>query len=146
MRTLADVIEQFHYHPATPGPDGTAAKHAAVRQILADTAARLWVAVPDGPEKTLAIRKLQEAGMYANLAIALTAPLAQPGTEAVARVLPEPAAQLLAKVTGETTVTEVVVHNMRGDEVVRHPAELPLGGLPVADGCGACQIPCGVCR
>jgi hypothetical protein len=86
MRSLTDIALQFAYHPAT---EETARKHAAVRRILADAAARLWVEVPDGPEKTLAIRKLQESGMYANLAIALTAPVATAGTEDVARVLPE---------------------------------------------------------
>lgn len=143
MRTLDEALDQFAYHPATPD---NARRHSAVRDLLSQVVESLWELVPDGPEKTLAIRKLQEAGMYANLAIALTGPADTTATRSVARVLPEPAAQLLAKVTGETVVTEVVVRNMRGDEVVRHPAELPLGGLPVADGCGACQIPCGVCR
>ena len=84
MRTLEEALDQFAYHPATAV---TAPKHAAVRRIAADTIAALWEVLPDGPEKTLAIRKLQEAAMYANLAIALTAG-ADLVTPEIARVLP----------------------------------------------------------
>jgi hypothetical protein len=84
VRSLAECQEQFGFHPATPD---TAPRHAAVRSALAQLAADLWDVIPDGPEKTLAMRSLQQAGMYANLAIALTAPLDET-TSAVARVLP----------------------------------------------------------
>lgn len=85
MRTLTDAQNQFAYHPATAE---TAPRHAAVRDLFRDTLDKLWDAVPDGPEKTLAIRALQESQMYANLAIALTAPADTSETRGVARALP----------------------------------------------------------
>jgi hypothetical protein len=85
MRTLEEALDQFVYHPATPD---TAPRHAAVRELFASTVRQLWVVMPDGPEKTLALRKLQESAMYANLAIALTAPADTSPTRSVARVLP----------------------------------------------------------
>lgn len=90
MRSLDEARDQFSYHPATAD---TAPRHAAVRDIFAVTLSDLWDAVPDGPEKTLAIRKLQEAQMYANLAIALTAPVDTGPTRATARVLPDQASE-----------------------------------------------------
>ncbi|MGZ4745692.1 MAG: Acb2/Tad1 domain-containing protein [Oryzihumus sp.] len=84
MRDLESALDQFAYHPAT---DVTAPKHAQVRSVLMDTVRQLWTVVPDGPEKTLAMRALQEAGMYANLAIALSAAV-DDVTPHVARVLP----------------------------------------------------------
>lgn len=86
MRTLAEALNQFVYHPAT---EQTAPKHHTVRSTVIDLARRWWDTLPDGAEKTLAFRKLQEAAMYANLAVALMAPAAEPGTEDTARVLPE---------------------------------------------------------
>lgn len=86
MRSLEDAQLQFAYHPAT---EDTAPRHAAVRDLFGDTLIKLWDAVPDGPEKTLAVRKLQEAQMYANLAIALTAPADTSATRSVARALPK---------------------------------------------------------
>jgi hypothetical protein len=84
MRNLDEVFEQFAYHPATPH---TAKVHDMLRQGYADHAADIWDLIPDGPEKTLAMRKLQESLMYANLAVALTAPIDQDHS-ATARVLP----------------------------------------------------------
>ena len=86
MRTLEDAQNQFAYHPAT---SETAPKHAAVRDLFGELLPKLWDAVPDGPEKTLAIRALQESQMYANLAIALTAPADTGDTRATARELPQ---------------------------------------------------------
>jgi hypothetical protein len=85
MRSLDDALDQFAYHPATPE---TAPKHAAVRDLFRDLLPALWEAVPDGPEKTLAIRKLQESQMFCNLAIALTSAADTGETRAVARELP----------------------------------------------------------
>jgi hypothetical protein len=85
MRTLEDARHAFAYHPATPE---TAPKHAAVRDLFRSTVEQLWALVPDGPEKTLAIRALLEAQMNANLGIALTAPADEGETRATARVLP----------------------------------------------------------
>lgn len=84
MRSLQDALDQFSYHPAT---SDTAPRHAAVRDGFAAFLEQLWPLVPDGPEKTLAVRKLQESQMYANLAIALTAPPDTSATRSVARVL-----------------------------------------------------------
>lgn len=84
MRSLTEVFAQFGYHPAT---QDTAPKHNGVREAFKAFARDLWALIPEGPEKTLAFRKLQEALMYANLAIALTAPLDEQDA-ATARVLP----------------------------------------------------------
>lgn len=85
MRTLDDARDQFAYHPAT---EETAPKHDAVRQLFLEMVERLWPLVPDGPEKTLAIRDLQRAQMNANLAVALLAPAVQPGTKLLVREIP----------------------------------------------------------
>lgn len=85
LTTLEGAMGQFAFHPATKE---TAPKHAAVRDLFARTLELLWPELPDGPEKTLVIRKLQEAQMYANLAIALTAPADTGPTRGVARELP----------------------------------------------------------
>lgn len=84
MRTLEDAKAQFAYHPATPE---TAPKHAEIRDQTAIFVEKVWPVIPDGPEKTLALRALQEFQMYANLAIALTAPV-DTKHQATARVLP----------------------------------------------------------
>jgi hypothetical protein len=83
--SLDGALDLFVYHPATPD---TAHRHAAVREELVNTVRRLWTVVPDGPEKTLMIRDLQKAGMWANCAIALTAPADTGPTASIARVLP----------------------------------------------------------
>lgn len=85
MRTELEALEQFAYHPAT---EDTAPRHSAVRDTFFQTVQTLWPLLPDGPEKTLALRKLQEAAMYANLAVALTAPADYSETRSVARQLP----------------------------------------------------------
>lgn len=71
MRALSEVIEQFAYHPANAV---SAPKHGALRTLYTNHAMDIWPLIPDGPEKTLAMRKLQESLMYANLAVALTVP------------------------------------------------------------------------
>lgn len=85
MRTLDDALEQFAYHPAT---GDTAAQHSALRDVLSSALEDIWTIVPDGPEKTLAIRGLQTAGFWGNLAIAMQAPADTSATRAIARVLP----------------------------------------------------------
>lgn len=85
MRTLADVVNQLCYHPATPD---VAATFAELRKTAIAAAERSWDLIPDGPEKTLAMRGLQQFLMHANLAVALTTP-ADLVTPDVARVLPE---------------------------------------------------------
>lgn len=85
MRTLEEVLDQFAYHPATPE---TAPKHSAIRDSFAAFARELWELVPPGPERTLVFRELQRSQMFANLAVALTAPADLSETRDVARVLP----------------------------------------------------------
>ena len=85
MRSLSEVHGQFGYHPAT---EETAPKHNGLREAFKQFASAVWHLIPEGPEKTLAFRKLQEAQMYGNLAIALLAPLDEKDA-AVARVLPD---------------------------------------------------------
>ena len=85
MRTIEEVENQFAYHPATAM---TAVVHDTLRIAFSELAAQIWYIIPDGPEKTIAMRKLQEGLMYANLAVALTVPT-DSETASVARVLPE---------------------------------------------------------
>lgn len=84
MRTLDQVCDQFAYHPATPE---VAATYAELRQKVIKFAEQTWELIPDGPEKTLAYRGLQQFLMHANLAVALTTPTDWT-TPHVARVLP----------------------------------------------------------
>ncbi len=90
MRSLDDALDQFAYHPATPD---TAPRHSALRDAYARFVEELWPLIPGGPEKTLAIRKVQESQMYGNLAIALTAPADLGPTRSVARELPPDSGQ-----------------------------------------------------
>lgn len=85
MRTLDDALNQFAYHPAT---NDTAPKFATLRDKTAAFVKDVWDLIPDGPEKTLALRGLQAFQMNANLAIALSSP-ADLTNQAIARVLPE---------------------------------------------------------
>lgn len=84
MRTLDDVLTLISYHPATPE---VAAKYATMRELTATLAQEAWPLIPDGPEKTVAFRGLQDFLMHANAAIAQTTP-ADLVTPHVARVLP----------------------------------------------------------
>jgi hypothetical protein len=85
VRTLDDVLDQFAYHPAT---DVTAPKHDAIRSAFLAFAGELWPLIPEGPEKTLVFRQLQQAQMYANLGVALLAPSVEPGTKLLVREIP----------------------------------------------------------
>lgn len=84
MRTLEDVYETLAYHPATPD---TAPVHDSLRNDTYDFAVSVWDRIPDGPEKTLAMRGLQDFLMHANCAVAMSVPIDK-DTSAVARVLP----------------------------------------------------------
>lgn len=84
MRTLQSTLDQLNYHPATPE---VAATYARLRAIAGQAATDSWDLVPDGPEKTLALRGLQQFLMYSNLAVALTTS-ADTNTPHIARVLP----------------------------------------------------------
>jgi hypothetical protein len=59
-----------------------------MRQKVMDFARATWDDIPDGPEKTVAYRGLQQFLLHANLSIALTTP-ADLDTPGVARVLPD---------------------------------------------------------
>ena len=87
MRTLDDALDQFAYHPAT---EDTAPRHDAIRSAFLSFVGEVWPLIPDGPEKTLAVRRLQESQMFANLAVALTAPSVEPGTVLLVREVPAP--------------------------------------------------------
>lgn len=87
MRTLDEARNQFAYHPATPD---TAPRHDAIRGLFLRFVEELWPLIPDGPEKTLALRDLQTAQMRANGAVAMLAPAVEPGTHLVVREVPAP--------------------------------------------------------
>jgi hypothetical protein len=63
-----DIESIFSHHP--PKDSLVVSRHSAVRMAVKEAAHIFDEVVPDSPEKTLAIRKLQEAMMYANSAIA----------------------------------------------------------------------------
>lgn len=86
MRTLPEVVDQLSYHPATAEAAG---RYAQLRGNAIECAQKSWDLIPDGPEKTLAMRHLQWFLMHANLAVALTTP-ADTTTPDVAHVLPPP--------------------------------------------------------
>ncbi len=63
-----DIESIFSYHP--PRDASVAQMHQDIRDILKSVAEAFQADLPECAEKTLAIRKLQEAMMYANSAIA----------------------------------------------------------------------------
>jgi hypothetical protein len=65
---MLDIDSIFSYHPATT-PE-VAVDHENARFALKTTAEYLQTLLPECAEKTIAIRKLQEAMMFANSAIA----------------------------------------------------------------------------
>jgi hypothetical protein len=67
MRTKDEAIDHFEYHPPT---EETLPKHQKVTAIFINVVDKIWDVVPDGPGKTLALRKLSEARMAFNSAIA----------------------------------------------------------------------------
>lgn len=63
-----DIEQIFSHHP--PRNQQTVEDHENIRAVMLSTARVVQVVVPDSPEKTLAIRHLQSAMMFANSAIA----------------------------------------------------------------------------
>lgn len=63
-----DLLDRFEYHP--PRTPERVAQHETARAAVKDLALRLNALLPDGPEKELAIVRLEEALMWANAAIA----------------------------------------------------------------------------
>lgn len=66
-----DIEEIFSFHP--PKNADVKALHEDVRREVKEVAYFFQAELPASPEKTLAIRKLQEAMMYANAAVAIYA-------------------------------------------------------------------------
>lgn len=63
-----DLDNVFSYHP--PADAAQTATYQAIREGGKTLAKLIDERAPDGPEKTLAIRKIQEAVMWANAGIA----------------------------------------------------------------------------
>lgn len=63
-----DIDSIFSYHP--PKNENVAQSHEVIRSAMRDAASFVKHVVPDSAEKTLAIRHLQMAMMFANSAIA----------------------------------------------------------------------------
>lgn len=63
------INDIFTHHP--PKDESVIEKHEEVRLLLKHAALSLDSIVPDSPEKTLAIRNLQQAMMYSNAAIGI---------------------------------------------------------------------------
>jgi hypothetical protein len=63
-----DLESIFSHHP--PLNSETRVAHEDARAVCFNAANEFELLLPDSPEKTLAIRRLQEAMMYANSAIA----------------------------------------------------------------------------
>jgi hypothetical protein len=68
FNTMDEVEELFKYHPAD---EVTGPLHEAVRETFQDTAEVLFVKLPQSANKTIALRKLQEAMWAANACVAL---------------------------------------------------------------------------
>jgi len=67
MRSKEETIEHFRYIPPN---DETRPRHERVTDIFVNAVEILWDVTPDGPGKTYAFRKLGEAKMAFNSAIA----------------------------------------------------------------------------
>lgn len=66
--TVDDINRIFSHHP--PKSVATAANHEEIRKEVRELALKWNRDLPSCPEKTIAIRRLQEAMMFANSAIA----------------------------------------------------------------------------
>jgi hypothetical protein len=64
----AEVVRNFTYWP--PRSEEQIEAHKIVREAGKDLACVLFDFVPDSPEKTIALRKVEEAVMWANAGIA----------------------------------------------------------------------------
>jgi len=65
--TLADLENWFTHHPPT---DGQIPKYTRIREAGLVFARTVLTSTPEGPDQTTAIRKIREAVMTANAAIA----------------------------------------------------------------------------
>lgn len=64
-----DINDLFTFHP--PKDKETEQKHDRVREVCRTAAHHIKDLTPESPEQTTALRKLQEAMMHANAAIAI---------------------------------------------------------------------------
>lgn len=67
-----EINQRLGYHPGT---NTTKPKHEDIRDSYISLAVFVDTAIPDGREKSLALTALQESMMWANAAVARTAPL-----------------------------------------------------------------------
>lgn len=68
MRDLASALDAFDYHQPNPDQIDRIASNRKAYKALVEI---LWKNLPDGPDKTVAIRQLHESMMTANKAIVL---------------------------------------------------------------------------
>ncbi len=68
IRTLDEALNQFSYHIPT---DAGIERITAIRNAHKNLVKVIWDQVPDGPDRTVAIRKVHEAMMTCNKAIVL---------------------------------------------------------------------------
>lgn len=68
MRTTEDIEAAYTYHPPT---EAQQKRYASINEYTRDLAEWFMNLCPDSPERTLALRKLQEARMWANASIAI---------------------------------------------------------------------------
>ena len=72
------IEDRFGFHKGTiEGPNATAPKHRDLRQSFIGFAKLLDDILPDGRAKSVAFTELENASMWANKAIAETAPLSE---------------------------------------------------------------------
>lgn len=68
IRTLDEALATFDYHKPS---DDQVARIFAVRHAAKQFVANIWMSCPEGPDRTVAIRKVHEAMMTANKSIEL---------------------------------------------------------------------------
>ena len=92
--TLEDVQNTFTYHP----PTGTQTKRYEGLRIAAARVARAFMQdCPESAERTLAIRALQQAVMWANASIAINEVPATPEKTAPDPLAPQPLPDITAR-------------------------------------------------
>lgn len=67
-----EIEHRFGFHKATKD---TGPQHAMLRRMFIELALEIDETIPDGRDKSLAFTELQSSLMWANAAVAMTAPL-----------------------------------------------------------------------